>query len=364
MRLALTAAAMLFLSTAAFADEAAAPAPAVAPAPVVKKTSLRVVRVLEETHQALLFDKTKGTHVLVDLGKEIDGFKVDDIDEDTVTLTPIEGGAQVVLAAPDPSWRRHRDGEAPGSMAAKKPSAKPATAIESAPMDPYAEDVRSVEAPDAGIGAQPTTMTAPVSAPISAGEGGVRTAEAPGAEPAVRAVEAPGATAAKTSPIVVKSGEGNAAGANVNDNSTAWDSGPTAAPVRTAEAPSAADKETIDRELSAAKVPFAWESAPVQPDAPTVLAKADITAALANFSSLGVRGSFTSDGARLDAIAPDSLLAKAGLKNGDVILSINNQALKSIDDAANLYARAGSMRAATVQIVRVGKPMSLRLSIR
>jgi hypothetical protein len=106
-------------SSAAYAEEAAPPpapepAPAPAPAPAARKTPLRVVRVLPETHQALMFDKTRGTHVLVETGKLIDGFKVDDIDEDTVTLTPIDGGAQIVLADPTRAGagiamqRRHR----------------------------------------------------------------------------------------------------------------------------------------------------------------------------------------------------------------------------------------------------------------
>jgi membrane-associated protease RseP (regulator of RpoE activity) len=99
-------------------------------------------------------------------------------------------------------------------------------------------------------------------------------------------------------------------------------------------------------------------------DGPTVIAKADVHTALSNFGALAgsMRGAFTPAGARLDVVAPDSLLAKAGLRAGDVITSINSQPLRSIDDAANLYARAGSMTAATIQIQRAGKPMSLRLA--
>jgi len=95
MRFALSLASVLVLGSAAFAEEAApppaAPAPAPAVAPAAKKLPLRVVRVLEDTQQALLFDKTKSTHVLVEVGKQIDGFTVTDIDEDSVTLTA-EGG--------------------------------------------------------------------------------------------------------------------------------------------------------------------------------------------------------------------------------------------------------------------------------
>ena len=306
-------------SSAAFAEEAAPPPPAPAPA-AARKTPLRVVRVLSETHQALLFDKTKGTHVLVETGTTIDGFKVDDIDDDTVTLTPIDGGAQIVLAGPDPSWRRHRD----GTPAATKPAAQPEDPyVSAAPVDPYADEIHTAEAP----GSTPAPSTTPATAPIAAGDGGVRTVQAPNATPApVRTVQAP------TNDAAAAPTDTAAAAAALN-----------AAGIRTVQAPDA--------------------SAPVA-DGPTVIAKADVHAALSNFGSLAgsMRGAFTPTGARLDAVAPDSLLAKAGLRAGDVITSINNQPLRSIDDAANLYARAGSMTGATIQIQRAGKPMSLRLA--
>ena len=76
-----------------------------------------------------------------------------------------------------------------------------------------------------------------------------------------------------------------------------------------------------------------------------------------------MRGSFGSGGAHLDAVAPDSLFAKAGLQAGDTITAVNNQPLRSLDDAATLYARAGAMKSATIQVIRAGKPVSLRLAI-
>lgn len=96
-----------------------------------------------------------------------------------------------------------------------------------------------------------------------------------------------------------------------------------------------------------------------------MISKADVAAALSNFGALAgsMRGSFTPAGAKIDVVGPDSLLAKAGLRPGDVITSINNQPLRSLDDAANLYARAGSMKVATIVFQRAGKPMMLRLAI-
>jgi PDZ domain len=338
MRFALTAASVLFagfVSTAAFADEATPPPAAPVAAPAAKKLPLRVVRVLTETHQALLFDKTKGTHVLVEIGQELDGFKVDDIDEDTVTLTPIEGGAQVVLAGPDPSWRRHADGRDAGR--ATKPAVAPEDPYAAAaPIDPYGAD----EVP-------------PVEAPIAAGDGGVRTVTAPSSTPvAPRTVSAAtGELAfsppAPTAPIVDTSSASNWS------TLPAPDTAPTPAAITHAAAPKPPATITSS------------DDAPTLLPLPTMLSKSDVAAALSNFGALAgsMRGSFTPAGAKIDSVAPDSLLAKAGLRPGDVITSINNQPLRSLDDAANLYARAGSMKVATIVFQRAGRPLMLRLAI-
>src|SRR5262249_41808740 len=98
---------------------------------------------------------------------------------------------------------------------------------------------------------------------------------------------------------------------------------------------------------------------------PTILARAEVDTALANFGALSgaVHGTFTPNGAKLESIAPGSLFAKAGLKAGDIINSVDNQPMRSLDDAANLYARAGSARSVTMVITRAGKPMTLRVVI-
>jgi hypothetical protein len=312
--------------------------PSPAPAAKAPKVPLRVVRVMAETHQALLFDKTKGIHVLAEVGKTVDGFTVDDIDDDTVTLTA-ETGAQIVLAAPDPSWRRHRaaaeDDEARPARPARK--AKDAAKDDAAPVDPYApaaapmtgpEDpygeapVRAVEAPDA-----PT-----VAAPITAGEGGVRTAEAP-----AKSAPAPTATPTPATPA------------------------PAATPTPTATPTPA---PTPDPNAAALAAALTGSPAPAA-DAPLVLARADVNAAIGNFAALAgsIRGSFTPTGAKLDSVAAGSLFAKAGLRAGDTIVAVDNHPLRSIDDAADVYARSGSAKLVTMQILRAGKPVTLRVAI-
>jgi membrane-associated protease RseP (regulator of RpoE activity) len=293
------------------------------------KVPLRVVRVMPETHQALLYDKTQGTHVLVELGKSIDGYVVSDIDEDEVTLTT-DSGSEVVLAAPD--WH-HRD--------AKEPAAKPATAPQDpyaaeAPQDPYGEPtVHVVEAPNA------TAVTAPPPTNV----------------PTVSAA-APTTPTASTAPAAAPTPAAAPAAAPTPAAAPAAAPTPNAAP---AAAPTPAPTANATPAPTAAPAP-----APVATPAPDpVLARADVNAALSNFGKLAasVKGELTPDGAKLDTIAPDSLFAKVGLRAGDVIATVDGQPLHSLDDAASLYARAATVKTLTLAVIRAGKPLTLRVTI-
>ena len=66
---------------------------------------------------------------------------------------------------------------------------------------------------------------------------------------------------------------------------------------------------------------------------------------------------------RVDIVAADSIFAKAGLRAQDTIVSVDNQPLHSIDDAASLYARAATARNVSIQVLRAGKPLTLRVVI-
>src|SRR5262245_26667961 len=96
-------------TSVAVADDAKAPEPKPAdpaPAPPVS-VPLRVVRVMPESRQALLFDRNRNTHVLAEVGGTVEGYRVDEIGDDDVTLS--RAGGQVVLAAPDQGWRHRRE---------------------------------------------------------------------------------------------------------------------------------------------------------------------------------------------------------------------------------------------------------------
>lgn len=68
-----------------------------------KAPPYRLVRILPETHQALLLDKKRGKHVVVDVGEEVGGYEVTEIDEEHVVLARGGEGREYVLVAGESS---------------------------------------------------------------------------------------------------------------------------------------------------------------------------------------------------------------------------------------------------------------------
>jgi PDZ domain len=304
------------------------------PRPARSKVPLRVVKLLPETRQVLLFDKTKGSHVVAEVGQDVEGYLVDDIGDDEVTLVAANG-TEVILAAPDPTWRRRgtdRNRAATGAPA-KPDRAKTDVATELAPEDPYAD--------------------APVAAPITPGADGVRVADATKPAPAVApgadgvrvasATPTPAAASADIDPGVAAF-MAAVAGEDIDENGN-----PVAKP---APAPT---------KTPAVAVPATPAAGPTT----ATIKRADIDAALADFASTSstFRASFVKDGLRFDDVTKGSLLSRVGLERGDVVTTVDGQPLRSLDDAANLYARLPTARGTTLQVLRAGKPVTLRVSI-
>lgn len=404
MRLVSTVLFVALTGSWALADEAkpADPKPEV----TKKKVPYRVVKLLPETGQVLLFDKAHGSHVVAEVGQSLEGYLVDDIDEDEVTLVA-ENGAQIILTAPPPPRQPRR--------AAQKPTA---------PVDPYAEGeafAQDGSPPAAASSASATSAapraagnpTAPVDpyaepeAPQAPGDGGVRVASAttpstatPAPTPATAtatpsptpstamATPAPSPTAppAPTAAPIVDTGApelsdpygdpGIAAFADAVGATPAPAPAPAAKAATkpsakaTASAPDAASTLAAAATGSPAPAIAKPAAAPAAggpaPAAGTItIARAELDGALADFSKLAgsFRATFTPDGLRFDAIHDGTILTRIGLRKGDVITYVDGQPLRSLDDAATLYARAGTVKSTTVQVVRDGKLVTLRVAI-
>jgi hypothetical protein len=304
------------------------------------KVPLRVVRMLPDANQALLFDKTHGNYVAVGAGQAVDGFTVNAIEDDEVTLMS-DSGAVVVLAAP--AHRRRAD---TGSDDETQPVAKPVVAKAApAPADPY------------GPEPQPADPYADMTAPSAGND--------------VRVVEAP--STATATPMVSPTPVGTPTVVTPTPVGTPTVVAPTVTPTPVVTASPTPPPAKVADEAAALAAVMTGSPAPAipatvtatVPAGPTVIAHADVSAALANFGALAgaIHGGFTADGLHIDAVAPGSLFAKAGLRAGDVIASVDGKPLRSLDDAANLYARASTARTLTAQIVRSGSPVTLRVAI-
>jgi S1-C subfamily serine protease len=105
----------------------------------------------------------------------------------------------------------------------------------------------------------------------------------------------------------------------------------------------------------------------VEPPKPAVatISRKEFNAALADFGALStsIDASFTAQGLAVAKVAPGSVFAKAGLQAGDTITAVDGKPLRTLDDAANLYARAGSIKNASVTVSRDGKSQTLRVAI-
>lgn len=309
------AAALLFVAltaTSALADEAK-PADS-KPEVTKKKVPFRVVTILPETRQVLMFDKNTGGYVVAEVGQTLEGYRVDEIDEDEVTLIA-ESGTQVILAGPST-----KTPPAPTKAA-------PATPAAEAPLDPYA-DGKAAEAP-----VDPYSDGVPAEAPKAPGEGGVRVATATG-------------------------GVREATPDNPYPDPVAAFADAVGIDPPAPEAKATPDVKTPEVAASPAK------PAPTTPAGAVTIPRAELDAALADFGALAgsFRAQFTAEGLRFDAINDGTILAKAGLKTGDVVTAVDKQPLRSLDDAANLYARAGTVRNTTISVLRAGKPVSLRVT--
>jgi S1-C subfamily serine protease len=62
-------------------------------------------------------------------------------------------------------------------------------------------------------------------------------------------------------------------------------------------------------------------------------------------------------------VAPASLFARIGLRAGDRVTAVDGRALRTLDDAAGLYARLATATALTVDVARGSERITLRVQV-
>ncbi len=86
--------------------------------------------------------------------------------------------------------------------------------------------------------------------------------------------------------------------------------------------------------------------------------------ALTPFSGLEVANSKTTPGARVFGVNPESPASRAGVQPGDIIVSIEGQDVKSLEDFVNISKAAKGKEKATVSLDRQGKLYNVVLNIK
>lgn len=335
-----------------------------------KKVPYRVVKTMPESQQVLLFDKIHGTHVVAEVGDPLDeGYSVEEIDDDEVTLIA-EDGTPVILAEPPPPRQAKRF----GSKAKPRPVDRPADPYAGVPdaidAGPATAQAAPVEASPDGVPVDPYGDTAPV---------GVATAPRPAAKlPPAPIVDAgapelsdpyghPGfaAFAEAVSGEPEEAAPAPTAKAKKGKASKPAPASPDAASALASVVTGSPEPATL---TATSPVPTTTPAAASASDGGgvSILARGELDAALGDFGKLAAtfRASFTNDGVRFDAVHAGTLLAKIGLRKGDVLMNVDGKPVRTLDDAASLYARSTTMSMATVQVVRGGKLVVLRVAIR
>ncbi|MEM1026064.1 MAG: type II secretion system protein GspC [Myxococcota bacterium] len=106
-------------------------------------------------------------------------------------------------------------------------------------------------------------------------------------------------------------------------------------------------------------------------DGEYTIAKEEIDNVLSNLNKLATQARIVpsfkdgkANGFKLFSIRPNSLYAKIGIKNGDVVQQINGYELNSPDKALEIYSKLKDASSISVDLLRRGKAKSLSYTIR
>ena len=94
--------------------------------------------------------------------------------------------------------------------------------------------------------------------------------------------------------------------------------------------------------------------------------RAAVEQIIQNYAKLAgsLRTRATNDGMRLSGIKPDNILSKLGMKNGDMLTSINGFDMSDPDKAVDAYAKLRSAGKLGITVTRDGSPFTIDISIK
>ena len=267
-----------------------------------KAPKARVAAIMTSTNQALLWDIDRSRYVLVRVGSRFRRFVVTEINRLRVVLTHRRTRQSFVL----PRTGSTAELAEPPAKSSAQPPAQPADA--SAPSN----DQANVADP---YGAPPVTPPAPV-------------------------IE-PGSVLDPYGPAVGVSGPSTAAGPGQSeprlDSTTILD--PYASP----EIGTATNRRVTRKKRFR-------------------VSRRKLEAAVTDFERLGneVQLAISDDGAHIHSVARSSLFYRLGFRAGDLVISVDGRPIRSMDDAAVVYAQLASVKRFVVIVQRGLETVELR----
>lgn len=309
------------------------------PSPLEAYAPLKVVGLMPDTSQALLWDEPAGEYKLAKVGDTLDGWKVLEISARDKRVTVGQDDIRDDLAL----TRLPR----PNAMITY------ATKVVTLPAKPAAA------APSADAAA-PLPTPVPPTATVAPGP------NAPVATDMLASPGAPGQAESSDPPSPIDP------------------YAPVAAPAPVAvPAPIAAPVGADPAEAVAPLDPYAAQAIPaVTPTQPTVIAdgpesqlaverhairRSDLDREINDFDRLMATvqvAPVSGGGFAITRLEPRSFPAALGLRQGDVVRSIAGQPVSNIDDAARVYARLRSVSSFVVEVQRASRRFLLHVDIR
>lgn len=85
-----------------------------------------------------------------------------------------------------------------------------------------------------------------------------------------------------------------------------------------------------------------------------------------NFNQLISQARIVPDanGMKISAIKPSSIFRRLGLRNGDIVTSVNNRHVRSVEDAMNIYRDLQNGGSVSVQLLRRNRPRTIEFQVR
>jgi hypothetical protein len=361
---------------------AQAPVTLAAPArePLGEAPRASVAAIMQDAGQALLWDSARGEYVLVRAGAVFQGFHVSAISAEQVVLS--RGNQHFVLPrmseAPDLARRSPVGADLTASPAA------PAAPAQGGLVDPYAATGAPAQ-PMAGLAPQTpgAGQTPPAQAPLDPYASPASPAPAspapaffspdelppaPGPMDPYAAPAAPAAPGPVTRGPVAPSLPSSLLESRVKPLPRAGAESRAAAEPRKSAEPSAPVAASDTARVTSVPRPVIQSQGQSQGQAATLrdeqhsLSRKEFDAAITDFDALGrdMQVTQTADGVRVDEVASGSLAYRMGVRAGDVVLDIDGKKLRSMNDAAAIYARLMDAERFAVKVRRGTGIITLR----